>query len=421
MARLVSVLLFLFAVVPCQAQIITVDDCGTADYNKIQDAITNSGNGDIIIIANGIYTGEGNYNINLQGKRITLKSANGLGNCIIDCQQNGRGLIFSSHEDSNTIIDGLMIINGKAPNDIYGDPVGGGIYCYNSSPKIKNCQISYNSANIVKVVDQYGTTYNYGKGGGLYCIYGSSPQIYNCIFSYNEAGVHGGGIYCDSQSNPVIIDSDIINNRAIGPNPTLSDNGSGGGVYIKDSSPIFNNCEINNNYSHYRGAGIYGKNTNTSIIKCEFLNNSIYVGEGGAIGIHDGSPVIDRCIFINNGVASGNNQGVLSLEGSSAKVSNSLFTTNKSQWCIYCNYGGNNIITNCTVVDNRHWTWGSAITCSNNGVAAVTNCICRGNSDGGGQREIRATLGGSVQVIYGRGKFRRRSLFCPNRRLRHSF
>jgi pectin methylesterase-like acyl-CoA thioesterase len=58
------------------AQVITVDDDGSADHTNIQAAIDASGNGDIVVVCPGTYTGADNYNINFGGRAITLRSTN---------------------------------------------------------------------------------------------------------------------------------------------------------------------------------------------------------------------------------------------------------------------------------------------------------------------------------------------------------
>ncbi|UCE99826.1 MAG: hypothetical protein JSV82_01820, partial [Planctomycetota bacterium] len=141
-----------------------------ADYNNIQAAIDAAVTNDIIEVNDGTYTGSGNYNIDTQGKEITVKSNNGAANCIIDCQSNGRAFIFQSGEDGNTILDGFTIKNGFAPDptppfDPNDDPAGygGAIYCTGSSPMIKNCTITDNEAD-------YG-------GGAIFCDASSDPCI----------------------------------------------------------------------------------------------------------------------------------------------------------------------------------------------------------------------------------------------------
>ena len=56
-----------------------------SQYPTIQAAINDSNDRDIIIVADGTYTGDGNRHIDFKGKSITLQSENGPENCTIDC------------------------------------------------------------------------------------------------------------------------------------------------------------------------------------------------------------------------------------------------------------------------------------------------------------------------------------------------
>lgn len=143
------------------------------DHEDVQAAIDASCDGDTIIVTDGIYTGDGNRDISFKGKTITLKSANGPENCIIDCDGNKaephRGFYFYNNEGPNTVIDGFTITNGFGPyKKIYGSTYsrGGAIHCYNNgSPTIENCIIRNNQAR---------------NGGAIECYAGCSPIIRNC-------------------------------------------------------------------------------------------------------------------------------------------------------------------------------------------------------------------------------------------------
>ena len=138
-------------------QVITVDDDGPADYSRIQDAIDATVDGDTILVADGIYTGEGNRDIDFGGKAVTVKSENGSENCIIDCNgtenEPHRGFYFHNGEEANSILDGFTITGGYATaassfgpikpgsSVVPSQPLGGAIYCNNASPTITNCNI----------------------------------------------------------------------------------------------------------------------------------------------------------------------------------------------------------------------------------------------------------------------------------------
>ena len=92
----------------------------------IQAGIDFAVSGDIVLVADGTYTGAMNKNLDFNGKAIIVISKNGPENTIIDCQGNGRGFNFHSSEGQDSVVSGFTIKNGAADG-------AAGINCYNSS------------------------------------------------------------------------------------------------------------------------------------------------------------------------------------------------------------------------------------------------------------------------------------------------
>jgi len=194
--------IFAITLVLFMAGLATAKDCNVpGSYPTIQAAINASVNGDIVKVAPGTYKGSGNYNLDFNGKKITVQSTNGPADCNIDCQGLGRGFSFHSYEDANSVVKGFTIRNGTANN---ADGCGGAIECLSSSPAIVNCIILNNAAS--------------SDGGGIKC-YDSSVQIINCLFQGNAASSFGGAIYC-GKSTVTIRDCTFFEN-------TAGDNGGG--------------------------------------------------------------------------------------------------------------------------------------------------------------------------------------------------
>jgi hypothetical protein len=162
-----------------------VQDDGSGDAPTIQAAIDSCTHGDTVLVAPGVYGGEGNYNINPYGKQILIKSENGPQHTIIDYQVNSvylwRAFVLKSDEDHCCIIDGFTIRGRGTPNS---DLHGGCIVMNGVSPVIRNCVFTRNAAS----------------GGGAILACESSPQFENCTFVENTA-TGGSVIWCHNNSN----------------------------------------------------------------------------------------------------------------------------------------------------------------------------------------------------------------------------
>ena len=300
----------------------------------IQEAIYHVLDGGVVIVADGIYTGEGNRDIDFRGKAITVRSKKGPENCIIDCNgtetEPHRGFYFDSGETPDSQVEGLTIMNGWASEVRESLGVtGGAIFCFISSPTIRNCIIMGSSA------DLGGGMYNRSgnpiltnctfsnnsaaSGGAIYNYDGSSSKITNCVFSGNSANAgggilnsvsnhkltnckfignsakYGGGMYNLVRSNPTITNCDFIGNQA---------NSRGGGVYNNSSSsPTITNCSFSDN-SASNGGGMYNYNYSSPIIiNCVFSENSAEYSGGGMSNYDYSSPTVNNCTFSNNQLA----------------------------------------------------------------------------------------------------------------------
>jgi len=262
--------------------------CVPWQYPTIQAAIDASSDGDTIVVLDGTYTGDGNRDIDFNGRAITLKSENGPESCIIECGGSSshphRGFCFQSGENSQSIIEGFTIASGHVRGP------GAGIYCVNSSPTITNCIISGNYA------ESHDGELSYG--GGIYCE-NSSPIINNCIIGGNDGGKRGGGLYCQSNSSPVITNCIITGNTSFTPNIT----GAGGGMYNDQSNPILTNCTFSGN-SSVHGAGMWNDSSSPVLTNCTFSRNYATMGltshYGGAMYNINSSPTLTNCTFRGN-------------------------------------------------------------------------------------------------------------------------
>ena len=112
-------------------------------YSSIQSAINATNNGDTVLVHKGTYY----ENVDFKGKTITIRSKSGRKKTIIDGTKSGSVVTFSSGEGIESVLEGFTITHGSGL-DLWekGSSNGGGVYCAKSSPTIKDCIITNNTA-----------------------------------------------------------------------------------------------------------------------------------------------------------------------------------------------------------------------------------------------------------------------------------
>jgi hypothetical protein len=88
-------------------------DGGTCGPKKtIKAGMGVADDGDEVIIADATYSGSNNTNLSYAGKAITLRSAHGPENCIVDCSGNDDPAFqFIQGEGSGSVLDGVTVKN----------------------------------------------------------------------------------------------------------------------------------------------------------------------------------------------------------------------------------------------------------------------------------------------------------------------
>ncbi len=312
MKKLLFAYICLFLAIPCQADMITVNDDDPADFNNIQAAINDADDGDVIMVFPGTYIGTGNVNISFLGKAITVQSVAPempeiVATTIVDCNNDGCGFAFGvpGGGDKASVLDGLTITNGIGVSvGQFPFPVlykGGAIVAgFNSNTTIKNCVIEGNTA--------------FNGGGGIYCA-GSDPTFINCTINGNTTVDVGGGIYCES-SSPTFINCTINGNTTVYV---------GGGIYCESSSPTFINCTINGNNANVDGGGIYCENDSYPTLTNTMIAGNTTSNYGGGICFLGAFLKITGCTISGN-QAGGIGGGIYSSE--SVRLANSILWGN---------------------------------------------------------------------------------------------
>ncbi len=121
----------------------TSSDCAAPNGPKrtIQAGIDASVNGDTVLVADGVYMGVGNKNLDYGGRAIRIQSEGGPEACIIDCDNDGRGFYFHNGETADSAVEGITVRNGFMNR-------GGAVLCEDgSSPLFQSCVFQHNSVS----------------------------------------------------------------------------------------------------------------------------------------------------------------------------------------------------------------------------------------------------------------------------------
>jgi hypothetical protein len=202
-----SAMLVLVAVWPAGAAIYTVNPDGSGDYPTIQTALDAAADGDAIQLGDGVFTGDGNRDLDFAGKSIVVASASTNAEaCVIDCQATAndlhRGFYFHSGEDASAAVRGVTILRGYADGGWPGGS-GGAILCYQSSPTIENCRFADNHAGWGGAVSAGDTDLTLTKctfyangathrGGAVDAYNGVNLVLDRCTLVLNQSAVGGG-------------------------------------------------------------------------------------------------------------------------------------------------------------------------------------------------------------------------------------
>lgn len=317
----VSLFLLSLCTFPLHATIIHVP----GDSSTIQGGINGAVDGDTVLVADGIYTDDGNRDIDFTGKAIVVMSENGPEVTIVDCEGASIGFYFRSDESPTSVLKGFTITHGS-----HWEWPGAILISY-TSPTIINCIFLENSA-------RYGAIYSQGDYSNH-----NQPRLIDCTFIANSAPTFGGGMNC-TYSSPMLTNCTFSEN--FGP--------IGGGLRCLYSSPTLTNCTFSGNSATDYGGAIrfhspYG--SGPTLTNCTFSGNSTS-GYGGAIYVFDGVPAqLTNCIFSEN----------------SAEKGGGMY-----------NNSSNPTVTNCTFSENDADRGGGMYNA--NSRPTVTNCILWGDS-----------------------------------------
>lgn len=302
----------------------------------IQDGVIAAATGDTVLVAPGVYRGDGNKRISFYGRDIKLLSENGAASTIIDVEgflEPDQAFRIEHGETPAALIDGFTIRNGYL--EIGG---GAGMFIGSSSPTVRNC---------VFVDNWMGSAYNDVRGGAV-AVENGSPTFTNCSF---------------------------INNRVSSFGEPPGFGSIGGAVYFQEASPLFTSCTFQSNSAlgtgGSGGGGAMGGYGSLTLIGCALYGNVADL-EGGAVAFSGSELIIDNTILAFN--ESGSTAGGIFCALASLHISNCTLHGNSAD-----QEGGGILLWNSpdVLIENTIVAFsesGGAITCVSQGATVLLRC-----------------------------------------------
>jgi len=353
----------------------TVLPDGSGDFPTLQAAIDGAQAGDVIELGDGVFTGDGNRDLDFGGQGLVLRSASGSPEaCIIDCggsaSEPHRAFYFHKAEPSDAQVASLTITGGCAE-------LGGAVAIfYKASPAFADCIFSGNRAL---------------KGGAVYLRGASTSSFAGCIFHQNTASGHepaGGGLYCDSAP----ADFDRCRFEA---NVADGFGANGGGAACVGSSARFTDCEFVGNLATEEtdfcaGGGLHTWNGGPQLVRCLLRQNS--AGQsGGAICCVDDALALEACVLARNWGGFGG--GINCCGSSNITLTGCTLRSNATT------DGGASILLGCYAHAEIELcliaggTGGPAVTCGAVSTATLRCCVIHGHAEGDWVGCIESQLG----------------------------
>jgi predicted outer membrane repeat protein len=250
-----------------------------SQYVTIQSAIDAAVAGDTVLVAPGAY----NERLDMKGKAITLKGANGYTQTILDPLGTAGYLLTAQtgETQAGTIIDGFSFRNSPT----------GGMKVVSAGVTVKNCRFLGNTAaqgpamwiqtgNVFVDNTQFVSNVASDRGGAIYTKQTTTLRLNNCVFNGNKStGTRGGAIY--SESTTIDFDGTQFNSNR----EEAGDESYGGAIYLLSCGGTIDLCGFVGNKADSGlksyGGSLYLDASSPRLEGCTFSACWVYTSRGG--------------------------------------------------------------------------------------------------------------------------------------------
>jgi len=248
---------------------------GHGSYPTIQSALDAASPGDTVLLGDGVFTGDGNRDLDYLGKPLLVTAESGEPEqCIIDCEgsetEPHRAFLFHNGETADARLERVTIRGGYRIG-AYPDGAGGAILCVGGSATFRTCRIEDNYAD---------------QGSGIYA-WGYTGSIEDCFFLDNSAGTGSGAAVVLGGSDAAVDHCIFARNTATGC----------GGVMMVGSTAAISRCTFVENGGQHGNSIVSGQASFTTV-----ENTIVAFGEWGCgVGCHmDGEIELSCCDIYGN-------------------------------------------------------------------------------------------------------------------------
>lgn len=241
---------------PTDLNFVLVAPDGKRGYSNIQAAVNAAQPGEIVLLANGVYRGQGNRDIDFRGKQLSLFSISGNPvDCVIDCERSGRALLVDFPGGADIKVHGISFENALAQH-------GAAVLGFQSTLTFSVCDFVNNYAED-------------GSGGAIH-LEGCTADFESCNFYNNGAKERGGALYA--------IDS-ITEFKRCSLAGNEAREGAAAAFTSEETDPeksqhMLTACLIAWNKAQRIGAGLLGSDSKLEVVQSTFSHNT--AGKNGA-------------------------------------------------------------------------------------------------------------------------------------------
>ena len=430
-ARIASLCFALFAAAPlagAQASVIYVDENATGPvhdgsswcsaYLTLYDALNVATSGDVIRVADGLYTPDPSTVVDPRDASFHLVDGVSIVAAFAGCgapnpdardfanhtsyirgdplrndytggsqSDNSYHVLVADGLSQDTILDGLYVDAGNATNPLVTDGnIGGGMLVRDSKNlKLIDCIFQDDKA-------ETGPGSTVGKGGAVYLresavtffqtlfresiggeaaggvyLEGSAAVFNSCTFAACISSIRGGGVFNDAKSSVVMNDTEFIAcSSSAWPNM-----GRGGDVY--NSGKFLAVRSIFTGSAGVDGGGVYNGKGSFSAANCTF-SYAWTQGNGGGLYNYGSGVTLSNCLFV----------------GCNADTGAGIYSDNSKM-----------TVSSCTLTQQAATTGAAGIELvGNGGGASVRNSILWNNATSGSTTEADQISVAATTTLY---------------------